>query len=670
MAIMNTPDEQKLNASDNLSIVTDDAHLKSTIPSQSDPFISLNQPRYKSKSNRHAFSRFLRKIESKIWITALILPFVPITVFAIWLPFNGRYIGLESKKIGDSSLSQIEAKVIDFFCSVVIAPCIVTAFDYLWFSYARVLSVNEVLPKDGIPIEALASTSSTDSGSFDLIKVWGLVGTRKWTLFLFGLMVLLSGSTKSLFSNVIAYEASSIVVGKTEIVSLQSLAALFPRWYQFPSANSLDKYNFSITQKADFSSQFLSMLTDLSFHSGADKLEDRYYIGNNATTASLNALPSPVGSLFEVPGYRLSIDCRAVTPTALSMVTMSLDGNVLLDLFVGDDPTKPNNTAIKYTAGFTGGLQTAFGNGVNGDTRPFVGFTSDPHIDHRLYLGFLSTLPLLGGVNNTGVPSSYGELKYLLANQTLAMSSQPANIPRIYYAWGISCKVTRQTGFHKLERTDAGPWKRVANASRYEEETDLPQLRISEWAWEFGYRVPLNKGMPGFGPVFTITAFNCSTWPSCGVGNGIFSYEKMALNALYAIGDTDHMLNEMSMQNAGQNGTFEVSGGILEQRYRITYVPLILFGGFLTCVCACLIPFGLLIYHMRKRSRSFRMWRKVNVTRFLADAVDGLRDEYDFYSVSGRDNTGLREWSEDYDVRYVECTDENGITIKLKKFNK
>lgn len=297
---MYTPDEQSVNASDHLAFVT-------TTPSQSDPFIPFNQLRRKSRSNRDAWSRFLRNIESKIWITALILPFVPIAVFAIWLPFNGRYIGLESKIIGDSNLSQVEAKVVDFFCSVVIAPCIVTAFDYLWFSYARVLAVNEVLPKDGIPIEALASTSSTDCGSFDLIKVWGLIVTRRWTLFLFGLMVLLSGSTKALFSNVIAYEASNIVGGKTELVSLQSLAAPFPIWTQNkpPSFSSLDDYKFDITQRAAFMSQFLSMLTDLSYRSGADKLEEKYYIGTNATTASLNALPSQMDSLSEVPGYRL-----------------------------------------------------------------------------------------------------------------------------------------------------------------------------------------------------------------------------------------------------------------------------------------------------------------------------------------------------------------------------
>ncbi len=183
--------------------------------------------------------------------------------------------------------------------------------------------------------------------------------------------------------------------------------------------------------------------------------------------------------------------------------------------------------------------------------------------------------------------------------------------------------------------------------------------------------------MPGFGPVFTTTAADCPTWPACmtgthdgkGLNNATFSYEKMALNALYAIGDTDRMLHEIGMQNAGQDGTFQVRGGILEQLYRITYVPLIVFGGLLTCLCACLITFGLLVYHWWKGSRSFRMWRRVNVTRLLADAVDGLRDENDFYSVSGRDNTALRECSGDYRVRYIEGTDETGIAIKLKKSN-
>lgn len=54
------------------------------------------------------------------------------------------------------------------------------------------------------------------------------------------------------------------------------------------------------------------------------------------------------------------------------MVDMSLDGNILLDLFIGDDPAKPNSTPTSYAATFTGGMQTAFGDGVGGAVRPFV----------------------------------------------------------------------------------------------------------------------------------------------------------------------------------------------------------------------------------------------------------------------------------------------------------
>lgn len=192
------------------------------------------------------------------------------------------------------------------------------------------------------------------------------------------------------------------------------------------------------------------MLTYLSFSPGADKLEDKYYIGINVTTASLNALPSLVGFFSEILGYRLSMDCRANTSTALDMVVMSGDRNLLLEIFVGDDPAKPNRTATRYTTSFTGGMQTAFGDGVGGAVRPFIGFMSDPRVQERLYLGFLATILPFGG-NNTREASSYGELKCIVTNQTIAMFSQRANLPQIFYAWGISCKVARQTGFHKLE---------------------------------------------------------------------------------------------------------------------------------------------------------------------------------------------------------------------------
>lgn len=342
------PPEDKKEAKVSLASTPDDRYLKSSAPSSSDPLLKSSQL-YSKPSDNHGSKSTLTKIESKIWITALILPFAPIAGFAIWLPFNGRYIGLEPRVIG-GNLSQIEAKVIDFFCSVVIVPCIVTVFDYLWFSYARVLTVNEVIPKGGIPIDALASASSTDSGSFDLIKIWGLMRTGKLALYLFSLMILLSGSIKSLLSNVIAYEASTIVSGKTVPVNLQSLAASQPFWTGTAShGGAFGYYNFTIQQQTNFSSQFLTMLTDLTFHSAVPQLEDKYYVGANVTTASLNALPSSVGSLADVPGYRLSIQCQADTPSRPSISEPLVTGEFQIDAWFGDDPEKLRTQRPSYT---------------------------------------------------------------------------------------------------------------------------------------------------------------------------------------------------------------------------------------------------------------------------------------------------------------------------------
>jgi hypothetical protein len=677
MSTTSTPSQEDENeAKVTLASTPDDRCLKSSVPSSSDPLLKSSQLHSKPSDN-HGSKSILPKIESKIWITALILPLGPIAGFAIWLPFNGRYIGLEPRVIG-GNLSQVEAKVIDFFCSVVIAPCIVTVFDYLWFSYARVLTVNEVIPKGGIPIDALASASSTDSGSFDLFKIWGLMRTGKLALYLLSLMILLSGSTKSLLSNVIAYEASTIVSGKTVPVNLQSLAASQPFWTGTAShGGAFDNYNFTIQQQTNFSSQFLTMLTDLTFHSAVPQLEDKYYVGTNVTTASLNALPSSVGSLTDVPGYRLSIQCQADTPSRLSISEPLVTGDVQIDAWFGDDPENdPNATAFLYRGGFTGGVQGALGVGVSGEISPYAAFSGDPRTNSKLFLGFLSTLNPWGsydGQNNTQ-PSSYGDLRWIMTNQSMISGIAP-NAPTTIFTWGILCQIARQTGFHAVERTETGLWKRVLRFGQYDEHVDFPDLRISDWTYDVKFHAPVSsRDFPGYGPAFTTTAANCSSWPRCVAGridgasasSEYFSFETMALNALYAIGETDRMLQEIGMENTTSN-TFQVNGALLEQQYHITYVPLLVFFSLLSCLCACLITFGLLVFHRCKKTRSLRTWRKVTVTRLLVDALDGLRDDSTIDAVARRDNAALRDWSKHYDVQYVQDCDDSGVMIKLKK---
>jgi len=84
--------------------------------------------------------------------------------------------------------------------------------------------------------------------------------------------------------------------------------------------------------------------------------------------------------------------------------------------------------------------------------------------------------------NDTGIPSTYGELKAVSFNLTDNLFSQPSAIPRFYHAWGLSCKVGRQSGIHQVERQSTGTWIRVPNASRFDGETSIIEPRISDWA--------------------------------------------------------------------------------------------------------------------------------------------------------------------------------------------
>jgi hypothetical protein len=511
-----------------------------------------------------------------------------------------------------------------------------------------------------------------------MIKVWGLAKTKKFTLVLFGLMILLSGGTKSLLANVIAYEAAMTTSGNAVTHTLQSLAAPLPPYFGTgPSPNILDRYGMTSSQKANFSTQFLGLLTDMTFNSGANKLEDKFYIGTNTTIARLNSLPTEVGYLSNVPGYRMSIDCQAWTPVQLSIATVRLEGSVAVQIFVDDDPSQANRTTNFFAAGLTGGLEPAFGSGVGGATRAIAGFRNGLITGRNMYLGYLGSLPPFDYPENPGQPSVYGTMKWFRANLTREMATAPTKIPREFYVWGVSCRVTKQLGSHDLERAADGSWSRVPGSGRYEGETFVPFLRMGEFDWDLGYKVPWDLSMPGLGAVFESTARECPYWPRCLGGtpddslapsdDSFFSWETMALNALYGVGETERMLNEVLMQTAGSNNTYEVEGRLIEQRYQITYVPLLVFGSLLSCLGACIITFSLLIYHWWKKSRSLKEWRKVTVTRLLIDAVDGFREEPGFYSIARGDNTVIKRWSDKFLVRYVKDVDEGVPLIKLKK---
>jgi len=253
-----------------------------------------------------------------------------------------------------------------------------------------------------------------------------------------------------------------------------------------------------------------------------------------------------------------------------------------------------------------------------------------------------------------------------------------STVEPVMYLWGIQCRVLRQIGLQNYTRDQSGAWQ--SSSDVYFNDTDMPPLRLSAFDYQLRFQASTsNVQIPGFGPAFANSAAACPYWPLCEQGtydgwsmasgsNSTFSFKTMALNALYAIGEANRLLNEVGMQEGRTrtNAIFDVQGAEMVQRYNITYVPLLVFLGLLSCLFACWIVFGLCVYQACRRSYSFRTWRDVTTERLLVDVVDGLRGDPVFDKIAGADNEVIEKWAEEYRVQYVEYHNQNGVPVKIK----
>lgn len=229
-----------------------------------------------------------RYVRAKLAVLGICLILISITIiFSIWLGNAIKrkvVMNDEGTVISSWSMSQKSAKIIESMWNAVISPVIFFFFDALLFRVARVTMISEKTSRT-VALRPLVAASSTDAGTYNPIKIYGIVRKSRLRLLPFAILTVLSGISLGSISNVVAYEAYTKPAGETSVL-LQTLNGIESR-----STGILPPSQFSTTgQLANFTGQVNGMLTALSYQNAADKLESDSYIGVNATTASLNAL--------------------------------------------------------------------------------------------------------------------------------------------------------------------------------------------------------------------------------------------------------------------------------------------------------------------------------------------------------------------------------------------
>jgi hypothetical protein len=253
--------------------------------------------------------------------------------------------------------------------------------------------------------------------------------------------------------------------------------------------------------------------------------------------------------------------------------------------------------------------------------------------------------------------SPYGYIPAVVRNVSILPRDDSSQTNIVAVSWGLFCNVSRQTGVHNLTRVDPSTWR--ISSSRFDGKIDLPQLLdLSQFGYVPNFRSQRST-VPGVGASFYRTVPDP-------VGS-IPDYEPTVLNALFGIGETERIVNEVAMSGNHSDYTYSVQGAAKVQMYRMTYVPLLVLLGLLSCFFASAIPLGLIIWHWSINTESVRKWRRVNGTRLVVDAINGLRQEQDFHNLREADNSKLRDWSKKYYVRYREDVHHVRRQIMLEK---
>src|SRR5215469_15762695 len=226
------------------------------------------------------------------WLQVAILLFMIFFAAALTLLLASAILGGNSDISSDSGviggqMKQWEAKLVDFFWSFGLSQIVSWLLDYFLFGLARVYLINQN-DKSGKPqsLASLAAASATDSGSYNPMKIYALRPKNK-PMCIFVALVLLSGVSFGMFSNIIAYEAYSKESHAPFEASLRSFMVNPNIYGASPMQLDQDALFPSASQKRIFTSNAFGMLVGLVYQNATSQLEaDGSYIGVNATQSS------------------------------------------------------------------------------------------------------------------------------------------------------------------------------------------------------------------------------------------------------------------------------------------------------------------------------------------------------------------------------------------------
>lgn len=569
-------------------------------------------------------------------------------ILAIWLPLDWedlRYVDFfEGSPIG-GTLTLTQAKAIDFVSSAIIAPLLLVVLNYVWFSVARASIINERKQNaSGISLYALLEASNTASGSHDLFKFWTLFTSRSSRLMVFAFITLFAAFARSLFSNVIAYEAFNVARDAAD-VRLRLLngfhmtsGGIVQDSNATTAGGNLIYWPTSDEQEKQFTMQTTSVMQQVVWQNSTTYLNGSAYIAANITQADLNNVPSLDVVLQNVPAVKGTIDCKPYSPKAVRYNIPAVNAGysgLRMDVYFFDNAANVSINDASYAVSIPSDTSALADGSSASYTRSTDFLAYDQYNATSIFIGRMAqniglTEEWIAN-NSDPIHTYYGTLQPLASNFTTNANGSCDDTGTIgawckYLVWGLSCSITQEQGQLTLSRSAVNdPWK--MSDESWDEKTKIIRpsslAGLSQTLGKIEYQ-PMKYGV---GPALTPTARTCKqkgdgSEGCTPYGPKNFNYETWSHNLLWAEMEIQRVTYEIGALNSSvtDSSMYRTVGALGDvQFYRMTYVPALLFAALLSIFLTASLTAFLSVYS--RRTIGHQNFRVYDSLRLLVDCV-------------------------------------------------
>jgi hypothetical protein len=285
------------------------------------------------------FGDALHCLRFPILLLTLAIPLIGLIVWYVITAPKVKRFGLFSGLVIGGRFYQSAAKAHDIIYSGLLAPALMTALNFVWFSSAR-LAIrasrdNLQDQQRRIPLATWVTASGMYTGSYNVKDFLSLRRGRMWRLYCLILLALSTAFSWTTLSNIIAYEAYTEIIPSDIKYKLRTLNDMEIDYQTRRTDYSINLtvvlpqvlFELNLQQQALISGQLINLLNQMATSNSSSLDSEGGYIVINATDSSLADLEPSVVALYDIPAFRLSATCEPVLlrPGSLDVETIFED---------------------------------------------------------------------------------------------------------------------------------------------------------------------------------------------------------------------------------------------------------------------------------------------------------------------------------------------------------